>query len=393
MLIVVALLVAIGIVVAVVTGVAGLVRGIGLSRGAVGGAGAVVFVALLLVVAVPVLVGFRGSVDDEEPTPGPPPAARAPEATSGSRTEAEPSALRVIEVTATDPDAFAPENVVEGLQPPGVVRVRANGFDANEPGSVEQCVTELSRLPACTPAFPVQFGENGRAEFQFQLSESFPVGGCRWGRPTCVLRVRGSGSGLLGTAQTIFVDAPRRARVTVEPSAGIADRDVVQVSVTGLPAGASAIAMLCAPPSGYDPRRCGAEGGTAPFSVDGGGSGRTDLAVRSGPLGTEGARCGPHVPCVVSVVTHAGFVAAPAVPLRFSRGPGASYDPGRLAAGLSIAAALTAIAAALGRRTDWRKPTEAATPDVDGADLETGLTLDQLFGTDEELDASDPVGL
>ena len=64
-----------------------------------------------------------------------------------------------------------------------------------------------------------------------------------------------------------------------------------------------------------------------------------------------------------------------------------------MAAGLTIGAVLSAIAVALARRTDWRKPTEAATPDVDRADLETGLTLDQLFGTDEALDASDPVGL
>lgn len=387
------ILVALIIVAAVVVGVTGIARSVGVPRGAVGGAG-IAALLVLLVVAVLGGVGSPGSGSgDHASTPGAPPTTRRSEPTQGSRMEPAPADLPVIEVTATDTDTFAPDNVVGGLQPPGVVRVRASGFDAFERASVEQCVTELQRLPACTPAFPVQFGEDGRAEFQYRLHDSLPGGGCRWGRPTCELRVRGSASRRVGMAQTIFLDAPRRGRVIVDPSTDLRDGEIVRVSVTGFPPDVGANAMLCAPPTGHDPRRCGAAGGATTFRVDGEGSGQTDLQVLAAPLGTEGLRCGPRVPCVVSVVTDQGFVAAPVVPLRFSRGPGASYDPGRVAAGLSIAAVLTALGIALARRTDWRKPTEAATPDVDRADLETGLTLDELFGTDEELDASDAVQL
>lgn len=381
----------VAVVAVAVVGAMAVARGVGLPRGAAVGAGVVMFL-VLVVVAVSGLRGLGDFPDDSAPA-GPAPTTRRAGPTLSSRTEAAPADLPVVEMKATDPDAFAPDNVVTGLQPPGVVRVRASGFDALERGRVEQCVTEFGRLPSCTPAFPLQFDEHGRADFQFRLDGSFPAGGCRWGRPTCELRVRGAASGLLGTAQTVFVDSPRRGRVTVEPRADIVEGGVVKVSVSDFPPNGSATAMLCAPPAGYDPRRCGAAGGTATFAVDAAGSGRTDLEVGAGPLGSGDRRCGPRVACVVTVVTDDGFVAAPVVALRFSRGPGASYDPGRLAAGLSIAAVLSAVAFALARRTDWRKPTEAATPDVDRADLETGLTLDELFGTDEELDASDPVQL
>ena len=151
--------------------------------------------------------------------------------------------------------------------------------------------------------------------------------------------------------------------------------------------------MLCAPPSGYDPRRCGSAGGAATFTTGPDGQGGTYLPIRAGRLGTEGEPCGPRITCGVSVVTDEGFVAAPVVPIRFSRGPGAAYEPRRVAVGLAIALVLSAIAVALARTTDWHKPTEAATPEVDGADLQTDLTLDQLFGTDEEIDARDPVEL
>jgi hypothetical protein len=42
-------------------------------------------------------------------------------------------------------------------------------------------------------------------------------------------------------------------------------------------------------------------------------------------------------------------------------------------------------------RTDWTKPTEAATPELDDSDLRTGQSLDDLFGTDEELDEREPI--
>jgi len=56
-----------------------------------------------------------------------------------------------------------------------------------------------------------------------------------------------------------------------------------------------------------------------------------------------------------------------------------------------VALALATTALAIAVRTDWTKPTEAATPALDDSDLRTGSSLDDLFGTDEELDERDPV--
>jgi hypothetical protein len=92
------------------------------------------------------------------------------------------------------------------------------------------------------------------------------------------------------------------------------------------------------------------------------------------------------------VVVGEGFVVAPVAEVRFARGPGVRYDSGRVLAGVSIALLLILTAAVLARRTDWTKPTEAATEELDGSDLRTGQSLDELFGTDVELEERDPVG-
>jgi hypothetical protein len=47
-----------------------------------------------------------------------------------------------------------------------------------------------------------------------------------------------------------------------------------------------------------------------------------------------------------------------------------TYDVARLVAGLGLAALLLAVAAWLVRTTDWRPPTEADTPELDGATLD-----------------------
>jgi hypothetical protein len=90
-------------------------------------------------------------------------------------------------------------------------------------------------------------------------------------------------------------------------------------------------------------------------------------------------------------VVGGGFVAAAAVPITFSLGPGVAYDADRVVPGLLVALVLVAVAAALAVRTDWTKPTEAATPALDDADLRADRSLDELFGTDEQLDERDPI--
>ena len=236
MLIVLALIVVVAVA-AGVLGVARIGRDVGVPPVVLVGA-AIVGLLVLLSAAF----GFRGigASDDDSPTDASaPPSTRGSEPTPvanlpESRIETAPGDLPVVGVRAADPDRFAPETLADNLPRDSVVRVRATGFEPFETGWVEQCVTELGRLPSCAGGFPVQFDEDGEAELQYQLHGTFAPGGCRSGRPTCVLRVVGAGSGREGMAQTVFLDA-RRGRVTVEPGTGVADGQVVRVSVTGFP--------------------------------------------------------------------------------------------------------------------------------------------------------------
>jgi hypothetical protein len=91
------------------------------------------------------------------------------------------------------------------------------------------------------------------------------------------------------------------------------------------------------------------------------------------------------------VVVGGGFISAPVAPVSFSLGPGASYEAGRVLIGVLVAMALIGAAVTISRRTDWTRPTEAATPDLDTADLRADQSLDDLFGTDEQLDQRDPI--
>ena len=352
-------------------------------------------IALLMVVAAGrIVLGLGGSDDHNGPeTPTP---ALTPTTTTAARsvasTPVEPGPPLVeVAVPAVDPDKLAPYLVIDGLAPDTVVRVRAAGFESFEPGRVEQCVTGLGRLPGCTGASPVQFSEGGAAEFQYLLRASFALGACRAGGPTCTLRITGYESGREGAIQTVFVDEVEPGRVSVKPARGILDGQRVTVHVAGYPAGADLIATLCAAPGGYDPRRCQAGPATAAIRVGSDGSGATTLAITTGDVGLDRLPCDPRHACGVTVVSQDGFVASPTAAVGFSLGPGAEYDRTRLVIGLSVTALLLLGAFALIGRTNWDRPTEAATPEMDATDLETEHTLDDLFGTDEEIDAKDPV--
>jgi hypothetical protein len=53
----------------------------------------------------------------------------------------------------------------------------------------------------------------------------------------------------------------------------------------------------------------------------------------------------------------------------FAAGPGARYDAARVFVGGALGALLLLVATWLIRNTDWRKPTEADTPELDGVVL------------------------
>ena len=352
-------------------------------------AGAVLLAVLLLG------VGGRQSGDHE---PSAEPATTAPPRRPSPGTQALPVArvqgggnIPVVVMHAADTDRFLPYQPVSGLVPDAVVRVQVDGFDWHERGSVRQCVVELGHQTACGEPFPVQFDGDGRADFQFAVRGDIAPGACRVGQPTCLLRVAGESGARQVSVQTVLVDVLTPGDVRIEPAGPLADGQTVDVIVSGFPAGATATAVLCAPPETYDARRCGLPEPTSTFAIDGTGAGRTTLTVAAGRLGSDAALCGPRRVCGVAVVVGGGFVAAPVTAVQFSRGPGVAYEGGRILSGVLAAMALIGAAFVIARRTDWTKPSEAATPELDGSDLRTGQSLDDLFGTEEQLDERDPI--
>jgi hypothetical protein len=355
--------------------------------------GAVVFAVVLLGV-----VGVRSGGDHE--SPGAEPLTTVPDRPRAQETPALPEEARVLRGSTNVPvivmevgnaDRFPPYQLVSGLTPDAVVRVHAYGFHWHEGGSVQQCVVELGRRTACGEPFPVQFDGDGRAEFQFAVRGDVAPGGCRAGQPACLLRVTGESPDRHVSVQTVLTDVVSSGVVRLEPAGPLADGQTVDVIVSGFPRGSTATAVLCAPPEVYDARRCRPAEAGSTFVIDAAGAGRTTLRVAAGRLGSDAAVCGPRRVCGVAVVVGGGFIAAPITPLRFSLGPGPSYDAGRVLAGVVVAMGFLGVAVYIARRTDWTKPTEAATPDLDGADLRAEQTLDDLFGTDEELEKRDPI--
>lgn len=337
----------------------------------------------VVVVAIAALGGLGGTASEG----GRPGGQGRPSATPTSTPERP--ALPVVVIDARDPDRLASEPVVDRLPPGGVVRVQASGFGWFERGLIEQCVTETGRRPRCANRFPVQFDEDGRGHFQYLLVDSFAPGGCRAGEATCTLAVGAVGSSRRGAVQTVLVDRFGPGRVRVTPARDLREGQQVNVAVTGFPAGGRNEVVFCAPPGTYDAARCQSTG--VPLAVAGDGTGSARVAVAVGPVGEREASCGPRRGCTVVVVGRKGFVASPAVAVGYALGPGPGYEAGRVAGGLAVALGLVAVALMLVRRTDWAKPTEATTPEMDATDLETASTLDELFGTDAELDAAYPL--
>jgi hypothetical protein len=335
------------------------------------------------------VVGVGGTGAGHDHNDAVPPARRATTSTTAalapSRVNATAKTIPGVTMEAAKPDRFSAYLPIGGLAPGSVIRVRAQGFDAFEQGRIDQCVTELGRLPACSASLPVQFDELGWADFLFAVSGDFAPDGCRARGPACTLRLTGTRSGHEATQQVVLIDELVVGKVTATPSRGVAEGQSVEVSVMGFPAGAPAIALLCAPPGLYDPRRCSSPAPRSSFVIDGAGMGRTTLVAAAT------GSCRARQRCAVTVIVGNGFVAAAPAPISFSLGPGVAYDVSRVAPGVAIAVLLVVIALGLAAKTDWTKPTEAATPALDAADLRADQSLDDLFGADAELDARDPI--
>jgi hypothetical protein len=247
-----------------------------------------------------------------------------------------------------------------------VLRITAFGFTPHATGAVQQCTADR-----CTNAFPVVFDAGGHARFQYQLdvpgARDARGSECRAHAPPCAVHV--SDGDRDAFAVTVFREVappPRRVVLLVDdPDGRVRNGASVRLHVEGFAPRERLRAVLCAAPATHGTRRCGTPGPVAAFAVDAAGTGATSLVVDEGPVGSSGARCDRHSRCGIVVLSGGGRVPGPVVPIVFAAEPGARYEAGRLAGGLTLAVVLGLAAVVLVRRTDWRQPSEADTPELD----------------------------
>jgi len=341
------------------------------TRSIVALAGGGLLVVLLGAVLVSGVV-LRGAGRDETTTAPPTTLPARTTATTVTTTALPRAELDGLEVNmrASAGDTFAsPGPFVDRLPPRALLRISATGFETSGSGYVEQC-----SVGGCSNLFPVLFDENGSARLQYVVGSSFgtrfePSSACGAGDPPCAVHLRGNGRSAFIT--TVFGNAGADQRqVTIEPGArGLVDGTRVRISVTGFNPGERVQAMLCAAPDTRGSERCGAPGPVSAFTIGARGAGRTELEIRAGRVGSDGATCGRGAKCGIVVSQARSSVPAPVVEIAFAIGPGAGYDATRTLGGLGLAVALIALAIFWVRGTDWRKPTEADTPDLDHAVL------------------------
>jgi hypothetical protein len=337
--------------------------------------------ALLVVALLGILAGgvvLRGAGDpDETATPGTtaPRAAQPAPSTTSARAAPVPAAVpragidgQEVHLQAEVGDAFASEPArVDRLRDRSVLRISAAGFETFGRGYVEQCT-----VGGCSNLFPVLFDENGSARFQYLVVRSFAArleqsSTCGARETTCVVHLAGNGYSAYLT--TVFGDETAAPpRVTVSPRvADLVDGTRVQITVAGFTPGERVQAKLCAAPETHGSERCGAPAPVVSFAIDSLGNGHTAFIVREGRVGSHGVPCGRDAQCGIVVAHQDASLPAPVVPISFADGPSARYDVTRSIAGLGGAFVLLALAFLLVRGTDWRKPTEADTPDLDHA--------------------------
>jgi len=264
---------------------------------------------------------------------------------------------------------FTSTRLIEGLSSTAVLDVSVEGFESFASAVAEQCL--VTTVSACANRLPVQFDGDGRARFQYLVRDDFRpgTGGCAADAPRCVVVVRALESDHRAEVVTLFHDRlPPPGELEVDPASGLADGRSVRVAVAGLPAGAAVAVTTCVAPAVEGAARCGAPAATEHLVIGPDGTVATDLTVTSGPIGADGLRCGGEQRCAIVVIGDSVAVRAPVLPITFALPPGSDYDPARLAAGLSLAAALLAVAVVLLRRTDWSAVGEAAAPEIDDAE-------------------------
>jgi hypothetical protein len=264
------------------------------------------------------------------------------DAVAAAHDDASPATL-VMTTDARSSSTSAP--VADGLDDGDVLRIRVRKLQPGSLARVRQCATRSEGAP-CTNAFPVRVGPDGVAFFQYQVRGDAER--CS-ARASCTLVVTDD-DGATAIAYTVFgASAPAAAQVSVRPEGPYEAGERVTVHVSPLPPGARlAVAFcrdLCAP--------------VRTMTAGSDGTARASIVLATA--------CGRGDQCVIRVTGLATRDAAVAV--RFRAGPSARYENWRVLFGLALAATFAAAARSIIRRTDWRAPTEAATPALDQAAL------------------------
>jgi hypothetical protein len=345
-------IVAITAVAFVATGMAATVRDravrAGLTTFGVGVGGVIVVV---LALAVGVGVGpVSDSEDDQRATPRstvttPPTTEPAPDRPPSAAGHADGRALlHLVASDSSEPPAAVP--VLEHLVDRDVLRVRVSGLTPDTGGQVRQCRRTPGGFAACRNHFPIQVAGDGVATFQYQVVSGGP-NGCG-PDDSCAVLV-GPDRGTRAFAYTVFgAPAPSPARLRIEPGGPYEEGQRVEVAASGLPAGAAAGIAYCSPRCGRVQRvRVGADG-----------VGRATVTMRPR---CDGRRCS------IALVGSGPRDARASV--RFVPAPVPDHDAKRIVIGLSGAGATLLLAWWVARRTDWAPPSEAATPDLDAAEL------------------------
>jgi hypothetical protein len=229
-------------------------------------------------------------------------------------------------------------DTVDRMSDGDVVVVRVTDGAAGARGNVLQCRLTVDGFSDCTNQFPIQFGDDGAATFQYQLAD---LGGCG-ATGACVLRVSDGDHDLSAHAFTVFGEpAPPPPEVTLSPTGPYQPGDRVTVTVSDVAPATEIRTAFCAD-------ECGA---ATAIVADAAGTAETTVAI--------GARCDN---CGVAVV---GAASSQVVDTRFTTPPGPGYDPVRLVAGLTAAALLLFVAWRIVVTVDWRPPSEAEAPELD----------------------------